>query len=98
MSRHVASMADDLRVQVKQMLSVPLEQRSLTISPDYWSDRYKRISYLGLSATFVDDQYSYKSIDLFCRPFNEKTKSADLTLKVCEKTSEHSENFAILLL
>ena len=91
-SRHVASMADDARIRVKEMLSIPLRQRSLTISPDYWCDRHKRISYLGLSATFVDEQYGFKSIDLFCRPFNEKTKSADSTLKVFENTSQYCES------
>jgi hypothetical protein len=90
-------MADDVRVQVKEMLSIPLEQHSLTISPDYWCDRHKRISYLGVSATFVDDQYGYKSIDLFCRPFNEKTKSAESTLKVSKKATAYCEKLITAL-
>ena len=84
-SRHVASMADAMRDQVKEMLSIPLKQRSLTISSDYWSDRHKQVSYLGVSVTFVDGEFNLKSVDLLCRPFHGKDKSAQSTLDVSEE-------------
>jgi hypothetical protein len=31
-----------------------LKEHSLTICPDYWTDLYKKISYLGVSVTLVD--------------------------------------------
>jgi hypothetical protein len=81
-SRHIVDIADGLRDRVKEMFSIPLKQGSLTICPDYWTDSYKRISYLAVTATFVTDDCSYQSIDLFCRPFHFKKKSAELTLNV----------------
>ncbi|CAF1097199.1 unnamed protein product [Adineta steineri] len=56
--------ADNLRSQIKEMLPIPLKERSLTICPDYWMDSYKKISYLGVTVIFVDFEYGFKSIDL----------------------------------
>ncbi len=81
-SRHIVSIADDSREKVKTMISDSLKERSLTICPDYWVDRYKRISYLAVSITFVDNGYAFESIDLFCRPFEFDKKTAELTLTV----------------
>jgi hypothetical protein len=64
------------------MLSIPLKEGCVTICPDYWSDAYKKISYLAVTITLVTGEYSYQSIDLFCRPFPYKKKSAELTLNV----------------
>jgi hypothetical protein len=85
-SRHIISVADDLRDKVKEMISIPLKERSLTISPDYWMDSYKKISYLAVTITIVTYEYVYQSIDLFCRPFEHKKKSAELTLDVSPLT------------
>ncbi|CAF4547775.1 unnamed protein product, partial [Rotaria sp. Silwood2] len=65
-SRHVMLFADNAREQIKELLSIPLKEHSLTICPDYWTDSYKKISYLGVSVIIVDDEYRYKSIDLCC--------------------------------
>ena len=86
-SRHVASVADATRDRVKEMLFAPLQHRSLTISPDYWCDRHKKVSYLGVSVTFVDDEFSLKSVDLLCRPFFREDKSAQSTMDVSEAFS-----------
>ncbi|CAF3890321.1 unnamed protein product [Rotaria sp. Silwood1] len=94
-SRHIICIADELRDQVKDMLSISLKEGSLTICPDYWTDCYKRISYLAVTATFVTDEYSYQSIDLFCRPFHFKKKTAELTLNALYK---HLESFGIVSL
>jgi hypothetical protein len=68
-SRHIFSIADAAREQVKAMISDSLKDGSLTICPDYWTDRYKGISYLAVSITFVNGEYTYQAIDLFCRQF-----------------------------
>ncbi|CAF3074368.1 unnamed protein product [Rotaria socialis] len=81
-SRHVISVADAARAQVKELLSSSLKDHSLTICPDYWIDSHKKISYLGVSVTIVDDQYVYKSIDLCCKSFEYRKKTAENTLKV----------------
>jgi len=66
---------------MKQILIEPLKERAVTICPDFWSDPYKNISYLGLNVSFVDANYKSYSIDLFCRPFV-GVKSSEQLLKV----------------
>jgi hypothetical protein len=81
-SRHVMTFAETLREQIKEILSIPLKEHSLTICPDYWSDSYKKISYLGVSVVIIDSQYNYKSIDLCCKRFEYEKKTAENTLNV----------------
>ncbi|CAF4875369.1 unnamed protein product [Rotaria socialis] len=83
-SRTVYDLGDSYRQYIKQILIEPLKARAVTICPDFWSDCYKNISYLGLSITFVDVNYKMFSIDLFCRPFV-GVKKHDLLLKALEK-------------
>ena len=68
-SGHTISVANSLREQTKELLLTPLKEKVLTICPDYWTDSYKMISYLGVIVRIVDDQYNYKSMDLCFRPF-----------------------------
>ncbi|CAF3034266.1 unnamed protein product, partial [Rotaria sp. Silwood2] len=49
-SRHIISFADNSREQIKELLSIPLQEHSLTICPDYWTDLHKKMSYLGVNA------------------------------------------------
>ncbi|CAF1598618.1 unnamed protein product [Rotaria sp. Silwood1] len=79
-SRHVSSFADTSREQIKEILSIPLKEHSLTICPDYWTDSYKKISYLGVTVIIVDNDCHYKTIDLFCKPFEYEKKTAENTL------------------
>ncbi|CAF4597243.1 unnamed protein product, partial [Rotaria sp. Silwood2] len=48
-SRHIISFADNSREQIKELLSIPLQEHSLTICPDYWTDLHKKMSYLGVN-------------------------------------------------
>ncbi|CAF1420608.1 unnamed protein product, partial [Rotaria sordida] len=79
-SRHVSSFADTSREQIKEILSIPLKEHSLTICPDYWTDSYKKISYLGVTVIIVDNDCHYKTIDLCCKPFEYEKKTAENTL------------------
>ena len=63
------------------MLVEPLRQHAVAICPDFWSDTYKSISYLGVNVSFTDANYQYFSVDLFCRRYF-GVKSSDLVLKV----------------
>ena len=83
-SRHTISVADSLREQTKELLLIPLKEKVLTICPDYWTESYKKISYLGVTVTIVDDQYNYKSIDFCCRPFQHRKKAAVYTFNINE--------------
>ncbi|CAF1080327.1 unnamed protein product [Adineta ricciae] len=91
LSRNVYDLADCLRECIKDKLREPLQHRSVTICPDFWTDPYKNISYLGLNICFVDNQHRFYSIDLFCRPFL-GIKSADLIVKALES---HLSEFGI---
>ena len=66
MSNNIYRLADQSRQQLKLILQEPFQSGCLSISPDFWSDRYLQISYLGVIATFVDSNYHYYTIDLLC--------------------------------
>ncbi|CAF2036482.1 unnamed protein product, partial [Rotaria magnacalcarata] len=76
-SRHVHSMAEQTRTRFREMLSEPLENEALTLSPDLWTDRFRQISYLGVTATLIDSLYKYHTITLCCTEFTEKEKNAN---------------------
>ena len=84
--RNVNELAASYRQMIKEKLIEPLKAQSVTICPDFWSDPYKNISYLGLHVTFVDSQHQFYSIDLFCRPFI-GVKSGDCVIKVSDAIS-----------
>ncbi|CAF2648409.1 unnamed protein product [Rotaria sp. Silwood2] len=79
-ARSINDIAATYREHMKQKLIEPLKYRAITICPDFWTDTYKNISYLGLNLTYVDAHYQFFSIDLFCRPFM-GVKSGDLIVK-----------------
>jgi hypothetical protein len=81
-SDHIHKLADQSRQQIKLILQEPFQSRCLSISPYFWSDKYRQISYLGVTATFVDSNYHYYSSDVFCRPFEEPDKSSTNVLMV----------------
>ncbi|CAF3805095.1 unnamed protein product, partial [Rotaria sp. Silwood1] len=87
----IYNLADSYRERIKQILIEPLQQRAVTISPDFWLDPYKNISYLGLNVSFVDANHRYFSIDLFCRAYF-GVKSGDLIVKSLQT---HLQEFGI---
>ena len=80
-SRPVVSMAHEHKEKVKDMLSTALKQRSLTISPMYWSNRHEQVSYLGVRASSIDNEFRFKSVNLRCGPFQGENKSIESTVK-----------------
>jgi hypothetical protein len=54
----------------------------LSISPDFWCDKYKQISYLGVTAVIVDEDYKFYTLDLFCKQFQGGEKTAENILIV----------------
>ncbi|CAF3075368.1 unnamed protein product [Rotaria sp. Silwood2] len=81
-SNHIYKLADASRQQIKLILQEPFESGCLSISPDFWNDKYRQISYLGVTATFFDSNYHYHTIDLLCRPFEGPDKSSTNVLTV----------------
>ncbi|CAF2133189.1 unnamed protein product [Rotaria magnacalcarata] len=64
-SNHIYRLANSSRSQMKLLLQEPFENRCLSISPNFWTDQYRQISYLGTTVTFVDSDDHYHTIDLF---------------------------------
>jgi hypothetical protein len=67
---------------LKIKLIAAAEDYRLSISPDIWSDGHRKISYLGATAHFVDENGIFHSIDLFCSEFKWKKKTAVHVLMV----------------
>jgi hypothetical protein len=70
-------MASMKRNEVKHVLVEAAENYALSISPDNWTDNYRRVSYMGATAHFVDANLHYQSIDLFCVEFRQQKKTAE---------------------
>jgi hypothetical protein len=81
-SRNIHSVAEETRARFKELLSEPLKNDDVTLSPDLWTDRFRQISYLGITATLIDSSYQYKTITLCCTEFTENEKTANNIEKV----------------
>ena len=75
LSDHIFQLADESRSKLRDLLRQPLEAGAICISPDLWSDSHRQISYLGLTATFIDDQFNFNSVELCCKPYTESDQS-----------------------
>jgi len=81
-SLHVAKVADEYRLRIRQELIEPLENQAVTVCPDLWTDKYRQISYLGISVCFTNDKYQFLTYDLCCAPFTENDKTAPSVIAV----------------
>jgi hypothetical protein len=75
LANHIYELADESREKLKEILKEPLENGAVCVSPDLWSDNHRKISYLGITATFVNQQFEYKVADLCCKPFEGDNQS-----------------------
>lgn len=86
----IRRLAANERLLLKDRLVEAIKYGGLCISPDIWSDKYRKISYLGATAHFVTKDYKYHSIDLFCTEFVAKKKSGENIIKVSKvKCTDH---------
>lgn len=76
-SKHTYILADDYRTRLSENLKDAYESGALTVTPDMWTDPHKQIAYIGASASFIDENFDFFSVDLFCQPFTEDDKSSD---------------------
>ncbi len=81
----INKMAEQERKALKHQLIEVAEVGGLCLSPDIWTDNYKKVSYLGATAHYVDHQFIFHSIDIFCVEFKPKKKSGTEIVKVREK-------------
>ncbi|CAF3753656.1 unnamed protein product [Rotaria socialis] len=70
-STHIQSASRSCRQRIKDLLQEPYNSRCLSISPDFWCDKYKQVAYLSVTVVIVDKDFKYYTIGLFCKPFQE---------------------------
>ncbi len=73
----MAKLADQHRHRISEELLEPLESDAIAFCPDMWSDPVHQVSYMGITATFVSDQFEYRLYDLCCSPYEEEDKTAE---------------------
>ena len=82
-SRCITDQAQKYREQLIELIKEPVKSQSLTLSPDMWTDRYRQLSYLGVTVTFVDLNLHFLKFTLCCRSFPiELTKTGENIAKV----------------
>ena len=79
----IKKIAVNERLLLTDRLVEAVKYGGVCISPDIWSDKYRKISYLGATAHFVEKDSKYNSVDLFCIEFTAKKKSGENIMKVC---------------
>ena len=77
----ISKEANIKRSELERLLVDCAQAGRLSISPDIWTDNYRKIAYLGATAHLVDKDHKYYSIDLFCIELKGK-KTGDNVLKV----------------
>ncbi|CAF4122372.1 unnamed protein product, partial [Rotaria sordida] len=86
-ARQIKSAAATGRKKIKEILLKAVRERSLALSPDIWSDKYRQQSYLGCTAHWVDDTWNLYFFEIFCISFDTPSKKAPNLLKVLKKGS-----------
>ncbi|CAF3903808.1 unnamed protein product [Rotaria sp. Silwood1] len=74
---HISKLAEKHRARISEELLKPLQNDAVTFCPYMWSDPVYQVSYLGITATFVNDQFEFRSYDLCCSPFEEEDKTVE---------------------
>jgi hypothetical protein len=62
------------RETLKEQLTEPYFNRSLTLIPDIWKEKHNSLSFLGCSVALVDTNFESITFDLFCKEFEESNQ------------------------
>ncbi|CAF4044377.1 unnamed protein product, partial [Rotaria sp. Silwood1] len=72
---NVAVMAEKYRNLLKPILEKQADDGCLCIAPDLWTDKHRKIAYIGITCTFVTDKFNLETIDLCCAEYDEHDKT-----------------------
>jgi hypothetical protein len=72
---NVEKMAEHYRSLLIPVLQKQAEDGCLCIIPDLWSDKHRKIAYIGITCTFVSGQFKHQTIDLCCAEYDENDKT-----------------------
>jgi hypothetical protein len=78
-------MADIHREKLKSNFIELQMYKSLTITPDLWTDKFNTSSYLGITCNTVNSDFSYSTFDLAMHKYTEPDKKAENIAVVCNK-------------
>ncbi|CAF3625513.1 unnamed protein product [Rotaria socialis] len=95
---YVSKLADQHRARISEEIREPLENDAITFCPDMWSDPVRQVSYLGITTTFVNDRFEFRSYDLCCSPFEEDDKTAESILvaqTTCSSDLANDDGFTL---
>jgi hypothetical protein len=70
------------RNEMKIVLIAAAREHRLSLSPDLWSDSYKKMSYLGCTAQWINQDWNLCTFELFCLPYRKPNKSAANLIQV----------------
>ena len=87
-SSHIHELADNERVRLKELLDSATKNVPLCSYSDLWTDSNRQCSCLGITASFVDDDYQLHNVDLRCYPFLNVRKTAENIIIVALKDLE----------
>jgi hypothetical protein len=68
-SRCIVDQAQYYRQQLLDVIKEPLSNHCVTLSSDLWNDKFRQLSYLGITGTFIDLNLKFKKFTLCCRSF-----------------------------
>ena len=74
-TNEIHSIAQQHRETLKEQLTEPYLNRSLTLIPDIWKEKRNSSSFLGCSVSMVDKDFQFTTFDLFCKEFEESNQS-----------------------
>ncbi|CAF3765087.1 unnamed protein product [Rotaria sp. Silwood1] len=85
LTKEIKKNANIGRNEIKTVLIAAAHQRRLSLSPDLWSDGYKKMSYLGCTAQWVDEDWNLCTFELFCLPYRKPNKNSANIIQVIEE-------------
>lgn len=81
---NVVVLAEQYRNLLKPILKKQADDDCLCIAPDLWADKHRKIAYIGITCTFVTNQYKLETIDLCCAEYDEYDKTGSSVYLVCQ--------------
>ncbi|CAF1455113.1 unnamed protein product [Rotaria sordida] len=73
-SKNVHQLAEQYRSLLQPILKQQAANSCLCLCPDLWTDIYRKVNYLGLTAVFTDKNYELILLDLCCSSTTPTTK------------------------
>ncbi|CAF3317150.1 unnamed protein product, partial [Rotaria sp. Silwood2] len=80
-SKNVHQLAEQYRSLLQPILIEQAANSCLCLCPDLWTDKYRKVNYLGLTAMFANKNYELILLDLCCCEYQEVDKSGDSILQ-----------------